>query len=308
MRRSSLGRVGVAAAAMSIGVVSPLVANAATPTKPTAGNLSISINGELKHQEGSATATTVGTNSWALAVGEGAQAIVKTDTSRAEAIGDETTVVLDGAGNAARATGEQATVIINGNDNALSSNGDYSYLTVTGNGNSAGIDSQGFHMTLTGNSNIVSVTGYNLRQFVWTFNDRRICWGPGCTSSSSAAMRDRADFPVTLVGSDQRIRLFGNGVDAALDCTGDACNGGRGGLIWGNGGAGANGGSGGSAGLFGTGGAGADATATTAAGDGGLGGSIAGRGGNGGKANAEFTTAGNGGDAGAFGNGGRGGA
>ena len=53
--------------------------------------------------------------------------------------------------------------------------------------------------------------------------------------------------------------LIGNGIDAAEDCEGDACNGGDGGLLWGNGGNGANGGDGGNAGFwFGNGGAGAD--------------------------------------------------
>jgi hypothetical protein len=41
--------------------------------------------------------------------------------------------------------------------------------------------------------------------------------------------------------------LIGNGIDASPDCVGNACNGGNGGLLWGNGGNGANGGSGGSA-------------------------------------------------------------
>ena len=52
--------------------------------------------------------------------------------------------------------------------------------------------------------------------------------------------------------------LIGNGTDALPDCKGDACNGGNGGLLFGNGGAGANGGTGGNAGLFGSGGRGGD--------------------------------------------------
>ena len=49
--------------------------------------------------------------------------------------------------------------------------------------------------------------------------------------------------------------LIGDGLDAADDCTGTACNGGNGGLLGGNGGDGKNGGSGGNAGyLFGDGG------------------------------------------------------
>lgn len=43
--------------------------------------------------------------------------------------------------------------------------------------------------------------------------------------------------------------LIGNGLNAAADCTGDACNGGDGGLLMGSGGNGANGGRGGNAGF-----------------------------------------------------------
>jgi len=55
--------------------------------------------------------------------------------------------------------------------------------------------------------------------------------------------------------------LFGDGADAPADCAAgtDSCNGGHGGLFWGNGGNGANGGHGGNAGfLFGNGGNGGD--------------------------------------------------
>ena len=45
--------------------------------------------------------------------------------------------------------------------------------------------------------------------------------------------------------------LIGNGLNAPEDCSGSECNGGNGGLLFGNGGNGANGGSGGNAGLFG---------------------------------------------------------
>lgn len=55
--------------------------------------------------------------------------------------------------------------------------------------------------------------------------------------------------------------LIGNGVDAAADCTGAACNGGNGGLLFGNGGNGANGGAGGNAYLVGNGGTGGDGLA-----------------------------------------------
>jgi hypothetical protein len=109
--------------------------------------------------------------------------------------------------------------------------------------------------------------------------------------------------------------LIGNGVDAAADCTTD-CNGGNGGLLFGNGGNGANGGRGGNAGLFGNGGLGADGvTAGQAGGDGGNGGWLSGSGGKGGKgadgavAGQAGGAGGNGGSAGlVFGDGGAGGA
>ena len=109
--------------------------------------------------------------------------------------------------------------------------------------------------------------------------------------------------------------LIGNGVDAAADCT-THCNGGNGGLLFGNGGNGANGGRGGNAGLFGNGGIGADAvTAGQAGGNGGNGGLLSGSGGKGGKgadgavAGQAGGAGGNGGSAGlVFGDGGAGGA
>ncbi|WP_264071407.1 hypothetical protein [Mycolicibacterium komossense] len=56
----------------------------------------------------------------------------------------------------------------------------------------------------------------------------------------------------------------GDGLDAASNCTGNACNGGNGGLLGGNGGNGANGGNGGNAGLFfGNGGDGGDGVQAT---------------------------------------------
>lgn len=115
--------------------------------------------------------------------------------------------------------------------------------------------------------------------------------------------------------------LFGNGLDAAATCTGAACNGGNGGLLWGNGGNGANGGNGGNAGLFGKGGTGAAGTvAGQAGGNGGAGGLLLGDGGDGGQgangANGVYGVSaaqaggagGNGGSAGLFGDGGKGGA
>ncbi|MCV7152245.1 hypothetical protein H7I57_13390, partial [Mycobacterium pyrenivorans] len=71
--------------------------------------------------------------------------------------------------------------------------------------------------------------------------------------------------------------LIGDGVDASADCTGSACNGRNGGLLWGSGGDGANGGHGGHAGLFGgDGGRGGDGTRPgQAGGDGGNAGLLA---------------------------------
>ena len=53
--------------------------------------------------------------------------------------------------------------------------------------------------------------------------------------------------------------LIGNGEDADPLTCGTSCDGGRGGLLLGNGGKGANGGRGGDAGFIGNGGAGGDA-------------------------------------------------
>ncbi|KKF00375.1 hypothetical protein WN67_19140, partial [Mycolicibacterium obuense] len=76
--------------------------------------------------------------------------------------------------------------------------------------------------------------------------------------------------------------LIGDGVDAAADCAGAACNGGNGGLLLGNGGQGANGGAGGNAGFIGNGGAGGAGGIGQAGGDGGRGGTFFGTGGTGG--------------------------
>lgn len=110
--------------------------------------------------------------------------------------------------------------------------------------------------------------------------------------------------------------LFGNGLDAAADCVAAACNGGNGGLFFGNGGNGANGGNGGNGGLFfGSGGNGANGVAPGQAG--GNGGSTgifavygnAGNGGNGanGALGVSGGAGGNGGSTTWFGNGGSGG-
>ena len=95
--------------------------------------------------------------------------------------------------------------------------------------------------------------------------------------------------------------FVGNGANAAADCTGAACNGGNGGLFWGNGGNGANGGRGGNAGFLfgngGNGGNGVDASGTTddnyvaavAGGNGGNAGLLFGNGGKGGNGGADNT-------------------
>lgn len=79
--------------------------------------------------------------------------------------------------------------------------------------------------------------------------------------------------------------LIGNGLDAAADCTGAACNGGNGGLVsgnggnagsgadGGNGGDGANGGTGGKGGVFGKSGETGTSGTTGSTGNGGTGGS-----------------------------------
>lgn len=97
--------------------------------------------------------------------------------------------------------------------------------------------------------------------------------------------------------------LIGNGLNAAPDCVAEACGGGDGGLLWGNGGDGLYGWDGGDAGLIGNGGAGgagvnAQYDASTGArlnwagngGNGGQGGSLFGRGGNGGDGGRDENT------------------
>ncbi|MDP9115700.1 MAG: hypothetical protein M3O28_00225, partial [Actinomycetota bacterium] len=58
-------------------------------------------------------------------------------------------------------------------------------------------------------------------------------------------------YPISDLISGLISVFISNGADAAADCTGDACNGGNAGLLFGSGGAGANGGTGGNAGLWG---------------------------------------------------------
>ena len=82
-------------------------------------------------------------------------------------------------------------------------------------------------------------------------------FGAGVGATANALGTFDALDPLNLVGPGGM--LIGNGLDAADDCTGTACNGGNAGLLFGNGGAGKNGGTGGNAGLIGNGGAGGDA-------------------------------------------------
>ncbi len=100
--------------------------------------------------------------------------------------------------------------------------------------------------------------------------------------------------------------LIGDGLSAAADCEGAACNGGNGGLFGGSGGDGANGGTGGNAGFFwgsgGDGGRGLDAVydettgelidAATAGGDGGRASFLFGNGGPGGDGGNDFSVTG----------------
>lgn len=207
--------------------MSPLVAGAATVTKPTPGNLSISINGELKHQEGSAIARSTDVDSSALAVGADARAITTGGNGKVETNGDRANVVVAGYGSSARAVGSVASIEMGGNFNQFAMAGDH---------NSVGVNSVGLHLTIKGNSNQVSITGYDRREFNWVINNRHICYGSGCSSSGSAALRVGLGAPVAVVGGGPLFGLFGNGVDAA------------------------NGGTGGTAGLFGNGGLGAATT------------------------------------------------
>lgn len=82
----------------------------------------------------------------------------------------------------------------------------------------------------------------------------------GTVGNSAAAFLDVSDIfsarPLFGPGG----LLIGDGVSATADCTGDTCNGGDGGIFFGNGGDGANGGTGGRAWFFGNGGKGGDGT------------------------------------------------
>src|SRR5262245_57112605 len=86
----------------------------------------------------------------------------------------------------------------------------------------------------------------------WALTPTCLLTDPGCSPSSgstelvgnagtvtpTALLAAIADRPIIGTGG----WLIGNGLDAPTDCTGDECNGGDGGLLWGNGGNGANGG------------------------------------------------------------------
>lgn len=93
-------------------------------------------------------------------------------------------------------------------------------------------------------------------------------------AASTTVSANKAQAALSITSNGPFLGLIGDGLDAASDCVGSACNGGRGGLLWGNGGDGANGGTGGDAGLFGNGGNGGNATMgnTKKAGTGGAGG------------------------------------
>lgn len=129
---------------------------------------------------------------------------------------------------------------------------------------------------------------------------------PGAAVSAAATANDLLPLR-PLIGTGGW--SIGDGVDAAADCTGDACNGGDGGWLFGCGGG--DGGRGGL--LIGNGGDGADGLASTnpaiAGGDGGRGGDAGplgsgGRGGAGG-AGAGWTNGAKGTNAGDWGTGGK---
>jgi hypothetical protein len=145
------------------------------------------------------------------------------------------------------------------------------------------------------------------------------------TTATAIALRPAFSLRADTSSGGPILGLFGNGADAPTGCrtAGTSCNGGNGGLIWGNGGNGAEGGDGGNAGLFGNGGMGGDGYfgwgfPTNNGGNGGNGGLLGGSGGDGGDG-AEWGvdaldqrllpgSGGDGGDAGLlFGNGGKGG-
>src|SRR5690242_11372238 len=133
----------------------------------------------------------------------------------------------------------------------------------------------------------------------WISGGDRSLFGPATPTPTGLAAA------LTEIGAGRPIIgpggwLIGNGLDAAVDCSGAACNGGDAGILFGNGGKGANGGTGGNAGLFGAGGDGGDGTAAgVAGGHGGAGGMFGGNGGSGGIGGAG-ADGGAGGNAGAF--------
>ncbi len=95
--------------------------------------------------------------------------------------------------------------------------------------------------------------------------------GPACVVTAPSCLTGQQSPTVTAgvgaMAGGPLFRFFGNGLDAAADCVAAACNGGNGGLFFGNGGNGAYGGNGGSGRLFvGIGGNGADGAAAGQAG------------------------------------------
>lgn len=132
MGRSAVGRVGVLATVVGVGLVSPLVASAAVPTLPTPGNLSISVNGQLKHQEGTARSSTDGVDTFAVAAGDGAVADVLTGAARAGAVGDYSVAQVTGAQSYGLAFGSGTKVFVYGADNGAENVGDTSFLSIHG--------------------------------------------------------------------------------------------------------------------------------------------------------------------------------
>ncbi|MGB3353285.1 MAG: hypothetical protein WBB00_10970, partial [Mycobacterium sp.] len=299
---------------VSIGVVTPSGFATAAPE-----HIMISHNGVTVLQNGNARAESIATVA---------------DGSYAEAVGNGAVAIALGAGDEVIAVGESAYASADGlgplqpTRNRVSVVGDESRAVVQGSRNTVDIGRQfqfalGVQVVSTGYDNFIVAYGVDAR-FENYSNGSRI-WatrrGTGINRVDGAVIcNDPCEFDDRLPSSARTLSrtlsapggsfvgplfgLFGNGIDAATDCQGDACIGGRGGLLWGSGGDGANGGSGGDAGLFGTGGRGGNATGDFQdGGDGGRGGILFGNGGRGGDASGSNATGGYGGDAGANGNG-----
>ena len=261
MPRTSTGRVAVAAAAVSIGLTAPFAASAA-PTPPTPGHLSISLGGEVKHQEGTATAVSVGagaddwsSESSAIARGANARAEVRDDQSVAEATGDAATAVVTGTQGWAVVRGAGASATVAGSHNRARVEGDGVAVGIN-DGSQNRVDAEGsnFALAVLGSGNVVDFTNVHGGSYSVIGLHTISCRNGTvvCSPSPNTGVTGRRTLGLAILPTPRGplFGLFGNGVDAAADCTGDACNGGRGGLIWGNGGTGANGGFGGAAGLL----------------------------------------------------------